>query len=110
VRFDERKMENEMEGAMEDGKKSTSATEEGRVGFSYWMLTRMPFCERSYSVLFVILRYQRTRARLDDPCRVGGFPASCRADASWTIDGAGKDVVGTIKVKKPMVIWDVDGI
>jgi hypothetical protein len=73
VRFDEREMENEMEGAMEDGKKSTSAAEEGRAGFSSWMLTRMPFCERSYSVLFVILRYQRTRARLDDPCRVGGF-------------------------------------
>jgi hypothetical protein len=40
----------------------------------------------------------------------GGVSASCRADASWTIDGAGKDVVGTIKVKKLMGIWDVDGM
>jgi len=73
VRFDERKMKKKLENAMENGNKSTSPTGEGRAGFSCWMLTRMPFCERSYSVLFVILRYQRTRARLDDPCRVGGF-------------------------------------
>jgi hypothetical protein len=37
------------------------------------MLTRMPFCERSYSVLFVILRYQRTRARLDTHVAWGDF-------------------------------------
>ena len=95
---------------MENGNKSTSPTGEGRAGFSCWMLTRMPFCERSYSVLFVILRYQRMRARLDDPCRVGGFSASCCADASWTIGGAERCGLNEMNVKKAMVIWDVDGI
>jgi hypothetical protein len=95
---------------MESGKKSSPPTERERAGFSYLMLPRVPFCERSYSVLFVILRYQKLRDAAGDPCRVGGLFASCRADASWMIDGVGNAVVGINNIKKTMVIWDVDGI
>jgi hypothetical protein len=87
------------------------ATTEERAGFSYWILTRINFCERSYSVLFVILRYQRTAQRGWTPMSAWGvscfLPRWCiSARQLWVL----RMLWWEINVKKTMVIWDVDGI